>query len=95
MPDGTPSQDYVIKTDGGDFRIKADGSAIEPVSGDVSGLGFTFTEAGDCFVSTVGWPAHLVAPLPWHSLARNPFDGRRLNTRLLREQAGGGARSNH
>jgi len=55
------------------FRIKPDGSAIEPVSGEVGGLGFTFTEAGDCFVSTIGWPAHLVAPLPWHSLARNPF----------------------
>ncbi|HEY2250645.1 MAG TPA: PVC-type heme-binding CxxCH protein, partial [Planctomycetaceae bacterium] len=55
------------------FRIKPDGSAIEPVSGEVGGLGFTFTEAGDCFVSTVGWPAHLVAPLPWHALARNPF----------------------
>ncbi len=56
-----------------DFRIKTDGSAVEPVSGEVSGLGFTFTEAGDRFVSSVGWPANLVVPLPWHSLARNPF----------------------
>ncbi len=56
-----------------DFRIKADGSAIEPVSGGVSGLGHTFTEAGDRFVSSVGWPAHFVVPLPWHSLARNPY----------------------
>ena len=56
-----------------DFRIKADGSAIEPVSGAVGGLGFTFTESGDRFVSSVGWPAHFVAPLPWNSLARNPF----------------------
>ncbi len=56
-----------------DFRIKSDGSAIEPISGAVSGLGFTFTESGDRFVSSVGWPAHLVAPLPWHALARNPY----------------------
>ncbi len=56
-----------------DFRIKPDGSAIEPVSGAVSGLGHTFTESGDRFVSSVGWPAHFVVPLPWHSLARNPY----------------------
>ncbi|MCC7338277.1 MAG: c-type cytochrome [Pirellulaceae bacterium] len=56
-----------------DFRIKSDGSAIEPISGAVSGLGFTFTESGDRFVSSVGWPAHLVTPLPWHALARNPY----------------------
>ena len=62
-----------VKLPNTDFRIKADGSAIEPVSGEVSGLGFTCTESGDRFVSSVGWPAHFVAPLPWHSLARNPF----------------------
>ena len=56
-----------------DFRIKSDGSAIEPISGDVGGLGFTFTESGDRFVSSIGWPAHFVVPLPWHSLARNPY----------------------
>ena len=55
------------------FRIKPDGSAIEPVSGQVGGLGFTFNESGDTFVSSIGWPAHLVVPLPWHSLARNPY----------------------
>ena len=56
-----------------DFRIKPDGSAIEPVSGAVGGLGHTITESGDRFVSSIGWPAHLVAPLPWHLLARNPY----------------------
>ena len=56
-----------------DFRIKPDGSAIEPISGAVGGLGHTITESGDRFVSSIGWPAHLVAPLPWHLLARNPF----------------------
>ncbi len=56
-----------------DFRFKPDGSAIEPISGAVSGLGHTFTESGDRFVSSVGWPAHFVVPLPWQSLARNPY----------------------
>jgi len=56
-----------------DFRIKPDGSAIEPVSGQVGGLGFTFNESGDCFISSIGWPANLVVPLPWNSLARNPY----------------------
>jgi len=56
-----------------DFRIKPDGSAIEPISGAVGGLGHTFTEAGDRFVSSIGWPAHFVVPLPWHLLARNPY----------------------
>jgi putative membrane-bound dehydrogenase-like protein len=68
-----PNLAKAVKLPNTDFRIKADGSAIEPVSGEVSGLGFTFTEAGDRFVSSVGWPANLVVPLPWHSLARNPF----------------------
>lgn len=62
-----------VKLPNTDFRFKPDGSAIEPVSGEVSGFGFTFTEAGDRFVSSVGWPANLVVPLPWHALARNPF----------------------
>src|SRR5436190_12618285 len=56
-----------------DFRIKADGSAIEPISGITWGLGFTFTESGERFISSVGWPATYVVPLPWHYLARNPY----------------------
>ncbi len=56
-----------------DFRIKADGSAIEPVAGYVEGQGFTFTEFGDRFVSPIGWPASFIVPLPWHALARNPY----------------------
>jgi len=56
-----------------DFRIKPDGSAIEPISGSVNGMGHTMTESGDRFVGSVGYPAHLVAPLPWQSLSRNPY----------------------
>ena len=56
-----------------DFRIKPDGSAIEPVSGTTWGLGFAFTETDERFVSSIGWPATYIVPLPWQYLARNPF----------------------
>ncbi len=56
---------------GSDFRIRADGSAIEPVTGQTHTFGFTFTEAGDRFTVTTTTSFH-VAPLPWHYLARNP-----------------------
>lgn len=56
-----------------DFRIKPDGSAIEPVSGITWGMGFTFTETDERLVSSVGWPATYIVPLPWNSLARNPY----------------------
>ena len=53
------------------FRIKPDGSAIEPVSGHTSTYGFTFNEDGDRFVISTGTPGIQVAPLPWRYLARN------------------------
>jgi putative membrane-bound dehydrogenase-like protein len=56
---------------GSDFRIRADGSAIEPVPGSTGTFGFALTEAGDRFtVSTRN--SFFIAPLPWHYLARNP-----------------------
>lgn len=56
-----------------DFRIKPDGTAIEPVTGTTWGLGFAFTKTDDRFVSSIGWPATYIVPLPWQYLARNPF----------------------
>ncbi|GDY22860.1 hypothetical protein LBMAG56_42070 [Verrucomicrobiota bacterium] len=56
---------------GSDFRIRPDGSAIEPVTGQTHTFGFTFTEAGDRFTVTTTTSFH-VAPLPWNYLARNP-----------------------
>ena len=56
-----------------DFRIRADGTAIEPITGGTHSVGFTFTGAGRRFVATTSSPGHLVAPLPWYYLARNPF----------------------
>ena len=60
-----------VNLPGSDFRIRADGSAIEPVTGQTHTFGFTFTEAGDRFTVTTTTSFH-VAPLPWHYLARNP-----------------------
>ena len=55
-----------------DFRIKPDGTAIEPVAGGTHTMGFTFTESGDRFVISTREPGIFVAPLEWRYLARNP-----------------------
>lgn len=55
-----------------DFRIRADGSAIEPVSGSTKTIGMTFTAGGDRFVTDTTHAGMFVTPIPWHYLARNP-----------------------
>jgi len=55
-----------------DFRIKADGSAIESITGSTHTFGHAFTEDGERFISTTSVPGLFVTPLPWHYLARNP-----------------------
>ena len=55
-----------------DFRIRADGSAIEPISGSTHTFGFAMTESGDRFTVNTTIPAIYIAPLPWRYLARNP-----------------------
>lgn len=55
-----------------DFRIRPDGSAIEPVVGSTATMGFAFTESGDRFVISTRTPGIFVAPLPWRYLERNP-----------------------
>jgi len=57
---------------GSDFRIRADGSAIEPVTGSTHTFGFAMTEAGERFVATTSVPGIYVALLPWRYLVRNP-----------------------
>jgi hypothetical protein len=49
--------------------IRADGSAIEPVTGATHTFGFAMTESGDrlCYTTSQN-----IAPLPWRYLARNP-----------------------
>lgn len=55
-----------------DFRIRADGSAIEPVSGSTKTIGMAFTEDGERFVATTTHPGLFVTPIPWRYLVRNP-----------------------
>ncbi|HKX60360.1 MAG TPA: PVC-type heme-binding CxxCH protein, partial [Verrucomicrobiae bacterium] len=57
---------------GADFRIRADGSAIEPVTGATHTFGFAMTESNDRFTVTTTVPGIFIAPLPWRYLARNP-----------------------
>lgn len=57
---------------GSDFRIRPDGTAIEPVTGSTHTFGFAMTPAGDRFTVTTTVPGIFIAPLPWSYLARNP-----------------------
>ncbi|MFO0915374.1 MAG: PVC-type heme-binding CxxCH protein [Pirellulales bacterium] len=56
-----------------DFRMRADGRAIEPVVGGTHTMGFAWTAGGDRFVISTATPGIFVAPLTWQALARNPF----------------------
>ena len=55
-----------------DFRIRADGTAIEPVSGSTRTIGTTFTAGGDRFITTTTSPGLFVTPIEWRYLQRNP-----------------------
>lgn len=55
-----------------DFRIKPDGSAIEPVLGGTHTIGHAFTPEGDRFVTTTWKHSLYAAPIAWRYLARNP-----------------------
>src|SRR5262249_33317194 len=55
-----------------DFRIRADGSAIEPVTGSTHTFGFAMTEAGDRLTVHTTIPGIYIAPLPWGYRARTP-----------------------
>ncbi|CAN5247083.1 hypothetical protein BH11PLA2_BH11PLA2_22280 [soil metagenome] len=56
-----------------DFRIKADGTAIEPISGSTKTIGMAMTGLGDRYVISTATPALFVPPIDWRYLARNPF----------------------
>ncbi len=55
-----------------DFRIRADGRAIEPVSGSTKTIGMAFTDNGERFTATTTHPGLYVTPIPWRYLTRNP-----------------------
>jgi putative membrane-bound dehydrogenase-like protein len=67
-----PKLKETFELGGSDFRIKADGSAIEHVNGSVGTFGLTMNDVGDRFPSSGGNPARYALPLPSHYLARNP-----------------------
>lgn len=67
-----PHLEKSVRLPGSDFRIRADGTAIEPITGSTHTFGFALTEMGDRFVVTTTVPGIFVAPLPWNYLARNP-----------------------
>ena len=74
-PGGTitgPNFDGSIELPDSDFRIRADGSAIEPVTGGTHTLGFTMTQGGDRFVIGTTVPGIFIAPLPYQYQLRNP-----------------------
>src|SRR5438876_1223142 len=52
-----------VQLPGSDFRIRADGSAIEPVTGATHTFGFAMTESGDRFTVTTSTPGIFKAPL--------------------------------
>ena len=54
-----------------DFRIRSDGSAIEPVTGSTKTIGMTFTEGGDRFVTNTISPGYFVTPIPASYFSRN------------------------
>lgn len=56
-----------------DFRIKADGSAIEPVTGAVNTFGLSMTDWGERFTSAGSVPVMYALPLGHRYLKRNPF----------------------
>ncbi len=67
-----PHLSQPVELGGNNFRIRADGSAIENVTGDTHTFGHAFTPEGDVFVITTSIPGIQVAPLPWRYLTRNP-----------------------
>ena len=68
-----PYLDKPVELGNQDFRIRADGSAIEPVSGSVGTYGLALNDVGDRFPCSGGQPAIYALPLPYHYLARNPY----------------------
>ena len=68
-----PHLENAVDLGGTDFRIKADGTAIEPVTGRVGTYGMTLNNVGDRFPSSGGTPAIYALPIPYRYLQRNPF----------------------
>ena len=55
-----------------DFRIRADGAAIEAITGSTKTEGMAMTPGGDRFVTTTTSPGYFVTPIPAYYFNRNP-----------------------
>jgi putative membrane-bound dehydrogenase-like protein len=67
-----PNLNGSVNVGGNDFRVRADGTAIEPVAGSTGTFGHAFTVEGDRITIGTGTPGYQVIPLPWRYLSRNP-----------------------
>lgn len=61
-----------VQLPGSNFRIRPDGSAIEPVTGSTHTIGHARTPNGDHFFTNTWKHALYAIPIPWPYLARNP-----------------------
>jgi putative membrane-bound dehydrogenase-like protein len=61
-----------VQLPGSNFRIRPDGSAIEPVTGSTHTIGHACTPDGDQFFTNTWKHALYAIPIPWPYLARNP-----------------------
>jgi putative membrane-bound dehydrogenase-like protein len=61
-----------VQLPGSNFRIRPDGSAIEPVTGSTHTIGHALTPDGDQFFTNTWKHALYAVPIPWPYLARNP-----------------------
>ena len=68
-----PNLKTPVKLGRTDFRIRPDGSAIEPVTGTVRTFGWGMNAMGDRFTTAGGTPVSANLPLPYRYLGRNPF----------------------
>ncbi len=61
-----------VKLAGSNFRIRADGSAIEEITGSTHTIGHAFTSGGESFFTNTWKHALYAAPIQWKYLLRNP-----------------------
>ena len=67
-----PNLKRTVELERTDFRFKADGTAIEPVSGSNHTFGMAFDDFGNRWLITTSQHARYAAPLPHRYLIRNP-----------------------
>lgn len=67
-----PHLNHAVQLPGANFRIRADGSAIEPITGSTHTIGHAFTRDGDSFFTNTWKHALYAIPIPWPYLMRNP-----------------------